>query len=353
MNLTLKTIKKFDKKDMYSSIGELHMQCKQVLGESNQIKVPKNYKKIDKVVVSGMGASILGGHFIKSLYRDSLKVPIELVSDYTLPAYANSKTLYIISSYSGTTEETIATLKEARKKKAKIFIITAGGLLKRFSKKYKIPSYIFEPKNNPCNEPRMGLGYSIFGKIILFDKLGLIKINKKELESTIKTIKKFSDKFEISNPKNNPALKTAVKLKNKIPVIIGSEILKANIHAFNNQINENAKNFSTWMEIPNINHHLLEGLKNPASNTKNLIFVFLNSNLYYKRNQIRYKITEKVVKKNNIDTTEYKLLSKNKLDQSFEALVFGSYTSFYLAMLNQLNPSPVPFVDFFKKEISK
>jgi len=353
MILNLNTIKKFDKKNMYSSIDSLHLQCRQVLEEKNQIKLPKNYKNINKVVVSGMGASILGGHIIKSLYKDSLKVPVELVRNYTLPAYVNSKTLCIISSYSGTTEETIATFKEARKKKAKIFIITAGGPLKKFSEKYKIPSYIFEPKNNPCNEPRMGLGYSIFGKIMIFNKLGLIKITNKEFENTIKAIKKFSAIFEISNQKNNPALKTAFKLKGKIPVIIGSEILKGNIHAFNNQINENAKNFSTWMEIPNINHHLLEGLKNPTSNTKNLVFLFLNSDLYHKRNQIRYKITEKVIKKNKIESIEYKLKSKSKLEQAFEALILGSYTSFYLSMLNKLNPSPVPFVDFFKKEINK
>ncbi|MBT4433343.1 SIS domain-containing protein [Candidatus Falkowbacteria bacterium] len=348
-----KTIQKLDKKNMYSSIASLSSQCKQVLEEQNSIKIPSNYKNIDNIIVSGMGASNLGGYIIKNLYKQELKVPIEIVKDYNLPNYVNKKTLCIISSYSGTTEETLSTLKEARKKGAKIFIITTGGKLNKFALKYKIPSYIFEPKNNPCNEPRMGLGYSIFGQIIIFNKLGLLKITNKEFKSVIKTIKKFNNKFNIENKKNNYSLEVAKKIHNKIPIVIGSEILLGNIHAFNNQINENAKNFSTRMELPNINHHLLEGLREPKSNQKNLCFIFLNSHLYHKRNQKRYEITKKVIKKNKINFTEYSLSSKTKLDQVFEALVFGSYASFYLAMLNKINPSPVPFVDFFKKEIGK
>ncbi len=353
MQLNIKTIKKLDRENMYSSIGELYRQCEQVLKESNKIKIPTAYKNVKNIIISGMGGSIIGGHIIKSIFKEQIKIPIEMVNNYQLPGYINKNTLCIISSYSGSTEETISAFRQAKKSKAKIIIITSGGKLKQLAEKEKIPSYIFNASHNHCKEPRMGLGYSIFGQIILLNKAGIIKINKKDLPAVIKIIKKFDKKYNIKNTANNLAVKIAKKIYEEIPILISSEFLMGNAHTFGNQINENAKNLSSWMEIPEINHHLLEGLKYPKSNKKNVCFVFLQSKLFYRRNQLRYKITKKVLRKNKISFTQYEAQSKNKLLQSFEILVLGSYVSFYLAMLNKLNPSPVPHVDYFKREMKK
>lgn len=353
MAINLKTIKKLDRQQMYDSIDKLYLQCQQVLNESNSIKIPKSYKSIKNVVISGMGGSIIGGHIIKSIFSDQIKVPIELSNNYTVPNYVNKDTLCIISSYSGSTEETVSALKEAKKKKAKILIITSGGKLKKISEKNNIPGYIFNPKHNKCGEPRIGLGYSIFGQLILLKKSGIIKITNDELKSVIDTIDNFNKKFNVKNKINNAAISIAKKIHEKIPVLVGSEFLMGNIHTFNNQINENAKNFSTWMEIPEINHHLLEGLKNPKTNKQNICFVFIKSKIFHKRNQSRYKITQNTLKKNKIKFIEYKAVSKTKISQSFEILVLGSYISFYASILYGIDPSPVPYVDYFKKEINK
>ena len=199
MAINLKTIKKLDRQQMYESIGDLHLQCQQVLSESNLIKIPVSYKSIKNVVISGMGGSIIGGHIIKSIFNDQIKVPIELSSNYTIPSYVNRNTLCIISSYSGSTEETISAFKMAKKSDAKILIITSGGKLKRLAEKHNIPGYIFKPEHNRCGEPRIGLGYSIFGQLILLKKSGVIKVTNKDLSNTIDTIKDFNKKLNIKN----------------------------------------------------------------------------------------------------------------------------------------------------------
>lgn len=350
-SINLKTIEKLDKKNLYNSIQELDLQCSQVVDEMKKIKIPPAYKKASNIIVSGMGGSALGARIIKSIFLEELKIPMEIVNNYKLPAYLNKNSLCVISSYSGNTEETISCFNQARKQKAKIFVIASGGKLTNLAKKYKIPSYIFNPKYNSCNTPRMALGYSIFAQLLLFQKIGLVKITKNEFKKSIETIEFFNKKFVLQNKVDNQALKIARAMFEKIPLIIGSEFLVGNCRAFRNQINEGSKNFSTFMEIPEINHHLLEGLQNPKTNSKNLMFLFLNSNLYHKRNQLRYKITEKIIKQHNIDFVEYKLTSKTKLQQSMELLVLGSYASFYLAMLNNLDPSPNPYVDYLKKQM--
>jgi len=129
-----------------------------------------------------------------------------------------------------------------------------------------------------------------------------------------------------------------------------SNAIKGNVHVVTNQTNENGKHFACFFPIPELNHHLMEGLKNPAAN-KNLKFFLITSNLYHPRNQKRYKILKTVLAKNKIDFAEYQPKAKTKLLQAFEVLNFGSYLSFYLAMSYNLDPTPVPLVDFFKKHL--
>jgi glucose/mannose-6-phosphate isomerase len=231
--------------------------------------------------------------------------------------------------------------REGKKRKAKILGLATGSKLANFLRADNYPAYIFKPTYNPSSEPRMGLGYSIIGQIGLLAKCGLLKISDQEIKGVVSELScrpRFIEKI-------------AATLKNKIPLIVASEFLFGNAHVMANQINENAKCFATYFELPELNHHLMEGLKNPSTNKKELIFFLINSDLYLPRIQKRYKILKTVLTKNKIGFLEYRPAAKTKLIQVFEVLSFGSYLSFYLAMNYNLNPSPVPWVDFFKKQL--
>lgn len=346
-------IEKLDKNKVRVSLESLSLQCQQAWQEVKKVKIPASYKKASNILINGMGGSGLGGHVIQTLFSDRLKVPLQVVNSYNLPAYLSEKTLYIIVSYSGTTEEPISTGREAIKKRAKILGITTGGKLKQFLIRNNIPGYLFDPKHNPCGEPRMGQGYMLMGQFGLLKKCGMINITDQEIEKAIEAVGQAKKKFGLVNPlPKNPAKKIAQACKNKIPILIGSEFLVANTHTFANQINENGKNFAAYFVIPELNHHLMEGLKNPQFNKKFLIFVFLESDLYHSRVRIRHKITKKVIQKHGIKVVGYKSRAKTKIEQVFEILSLGGYVSFYLAMLYQIDPSFIPWVDYFKKELA-
>jgi glucose/mannose-6-phosphate isomerase len=101
-----------------------------------------------------------------------------------------------------------------------------------------------------------------------------------------------------------------------------------------------------------MNHYAIEGLGNPKKNKDNLIFVFFESKLYHPRVQRRLALTREIVKKNQIKILSYQLSGQDKLIQSFEMLNFGSWLTFYLAMLNEVNPSLIPWVDWFKQKLA-
>ncbi|MBI4100194.1 SIS domain-containing protein [Candidatus Microgenomates bacterium] len=337
-----KKIQELDKSQMLESIEALPQQCLQAWEETRQLPIPENYKDIENIVVSGMGGSALGSAVIKANFGQDLP-PLEIVNDYHLPQYVNEKTLVVLSSYSGGTEETLACAQEAKEKKAKILGITTGGDLGKFLSENNFPGYIFEPKFNFCGQPRIGLGYSTLGQMGLLMKAGILKINGEEVRGFIDQLNSSKERIK------KQAGEKAESLKNRIPIIIAAEFLSGNAHVLANQFNENSKTMSFYFLLPELNHHLLEALKHPQE--KNIDFLFLNSNLYSEKIRKRLDLTKTVVQKNNINSSEFKTENSNKFLQALETLWFGSFLSFSLALSYEIDPAPIPWVDYFKEEL--
>ncbi|MBU0707006.1 bifunctional phosphoglucose/phosphomannose isomerase [Patescibacteria group bacterium] len=348
-----KLFQKLDQSQMAKSIEELNLQFLQTWKEVKSIKLPESYKKVNKVVLNGMGGSGLAGRLVKVLFSDRMSIPIDHMHDYDLPKIVDKNTLYIVVSYSGNTEEPVSTIQKAIRRKAKIFIIANGGRLAKIADKYNIPAYIFEEKYNTSHQPRMGLGYNLGSLIGVLNQLKIIKMTDSDFYSALKIINRKKNHFSSEQASSkNLAKKIAQQIHGKFPVIITSEFLEGNAHIFRNQINENGKNYADYFLIPELNHHLLEGLLNPKLKVNNLIFLFFKSKLFHARNQRRHTITQKVLSRLGITYLEYELTGKKKLSQSFEMLLLGSYISYYLAILNKIDPSPIPWVDYFKKQLS-
>lgn len=358
MNLdNVKKIKKLDTGQVAESISALPFQIRQVLHEARLIKIPGEYGKTTQAVVNGMGGSNIGAGIIKSVFSGEVKIPISITPGYEVPANVNDKTLYVISSYSGTTEEPLCAYEEAKKRGAKIIAITSRGAKNKLEKimiKDNIPGYIFKPEHNPSGQPRLGLGYSIFGMAVMLAKAGLFKIDVGEAENMIASLEIWDRELRPAvNLRGNAAKQLALKLPGRQIILVAAEFLIGNVRAMRNQFCENSKHFATYLALPDLNHFAMEGLANPKSNKKDLIFLFFDSELYHPRVQKRSRLTKEVIKKNGIEALSHNLTGKTKLAQAFEMLQLGSWTTYYLAVLNKINPVKIPWVDWFKKELEK
>jgi len=347
----LAEIKRLDKKNMLGSLESLAGQVKDISAAVKKIKTAAS--GIDNIVVLGMGGSGLGAHIVRSVFGKEIKAPLSVVHGYRCPGFVCQRSLVIAASYSGNTEEVLSAFAEAKKKKAKLAVIAAGGALAALAKKEKVPAVIFTTKNNPCGSPRMGLGYAIFGLAFLLAKFGLMKFGDKEAAAAVAIISRAQKRFGPSVAmKKNPAKRIALKVANQSVWFIGAEHLSGNAHVAANQMNENAKRFAGYFLIPELNHHLLEGMLNPAGNKKNLCFIFLESKLFDQRNQKRFSVTKSVLSQNKIVCESVILTEKTKFGQALEAIIFSGYASFYSAVASGIDPTPIPFVDYFKKAMS-
>ncbi len=349
-----KTYKKLDRHQVADSINLFAEQLREAYLESQKINLPMSYKKIKNILINGMGGSAYCGYVLKALYDHELKVPVETTNSYNLPGWVNQDTLVVTSSYSGTTEETVNSFYQAQKRKAKIIAICQGELLARLALKNKVPSYIFSAKNNPSNQPRIGLGYTIVGLLGLFAKINLINFKKNDFNSTLNLVKRVNNQWsnKIATIKN-PVKSLALKLNNRRLLIIGAEHLAANAHILANQLNETSKTLAAFHLIPELNHHLMEGIRFPISNKKDLAFLFLDSEIYDMKIKKRFQVTKKVVAKNEIKYFNFSALGKNTLEQTFSTMVFSGWLSYYLGILNNVDPVKIPWVDYFKNELAK
>jgi glucose/mannose-6-phosphate isomerase len=346
-----KQLGKIDKNGAIDSIEQLPQQMIQAWKEVSAIKLPASYKNFSNVFVCGMGASWLGTHIIQGLMIDRLRIPVLVGHDYVLPGYVGKDTLLIASSYSGTTEETVEAMKKGYEKGAKVITVSTGGTLAKFAREKELPNYTFNPTHNPAKSPRLGLGYSVIAQMSFLAKAGVLDIDENEILDSISYLQHRVNELR-PEAKNNEAQVMAFSLEGYIPIIIAGTFLWGSAHAFSNMINETSKKFATYLQIPELNHHNMEGLAHPPEIRK-LKYVFLSSSLYDERVQKRILVTQDVVMRNNVGHLTYAVGGKTKLVQAFDALLFASFVSYYLAMMYGMDPSSNPWVDYFKLELAK
>ncbi len=346
-------IAKFDKSNVLGSVEALADQVRHAWEDAQNITFQPT-AEIKNVVVAGMGGSGLGAYLIKTVFKDKLKVPFDYVNSYTLPGYVNENSLVVLASYSGGTEEILACAQDATLRHAQIMGICAGGKLGELAKQNNWPSYIINPTHNPSNQPRMAIGYAVFGTIVLLTKAGVISLSQTEVDEVITTIIDMGEKCKPEVPAdNNPAKLVAYQTQNFRPIYVGSEFMEGALHVSTNQFNENAKIYADYKVVPEINHHLMEGLKFPESNEHTHLFIFVNSKLYSQRNQARMDLTRQVVEQNHIPTFVVDLESPTALTQAFESITLFGFAGTYLSVLEGIDPAPIPFVDWFKHELEK
>lgn len=346
-------IKKVDPQNVLGSVEALANQLEHAWQDTQKLNINFS-RKPQNIVVAAMGGSGLGPDVIKHLFKEEIQVPLEIVNDYTLPGYVDHNSLVVLASYSGTTEEVINCIQQAQDKKAQLLIVAAGGKLAEFAKENQVPAYIINAKHNPSNQPRMAIGYAIVGMIGLLNKAGFIKVTEDEIKAAIQAVTAKTQECSVEIPADeNPAKTLAFTLVDKRPYLVASEFLLGAVHAASNQINENSKVFSLHLQVPEINHHLLESLEYPQSNQNDCIFLFFNSQFYLERNQLRMKLTQEAVEKQGCETLAINLSSSSKITQVFELITLMAFTNTYLAILYNVDPSQIQLVDWFKQELAK
>ncbi len=346
-------IKAADKSFLLGSVEVLPDQIQDAWDQVKPLTFPDSYSSVKNIVVSGMGGSNLGSLIIKRLFKDELQLPLEVYPHYQLPGYISSESLVILSSYSGNTEETISAATQAKEVGAKIIVISAGGKLVELAKENDWPLYLINPTFNPSEQPRMAIGYAVFGQLAIFAKLGLINISDDEVLNLVDKLKVLVKNLSPEN-EHSPAKLLAFSAFDKHTIFVAAEHLIGAAHVINNQFNENAKVLTSEWHLPEFNHHYLEALSFPKLAKDTTIFFLFNSPLYHERVQKRVLITKELIESKGFEVQLIQATAPSKLEQVFEIIQLGEFVACYLPILYGItDPGPVPNVEEFKSKMAK
>lgn len=343
-------VKKYDKTGMLTLIETFPAQIQEAveIGKKADLgSLETTIKDVNSIIFLGMGGSAIGGDLIRSVLASELKIPMTVNREYHLPAFVNEKTLVIASSYSGNTEETITALKEAIDRGAKVLCISTGGRILEIAKENNYPII-----NIPGGiSPRAALGYSFFPILVAFMRLGLIANKNADIEETIALLKEMKIQLSLSTP-GNLAQALAKDLQDRIPLIYGSEGFRGVVASrWKGQINENSKHLAYWNAFAELNHNETVGWENPKL-TKDIHLIVLRDN-EDERMSKRIEVTSSIIRPHVHGITEIKSRGKSDIARMFSLIYVGDFVSWYLAMLNGADPTPVKVIDHLKNELSK
>lgn len=347
-----KLIKKLDRSDMLGFISGLPGQCRDAYAIGNSVNINRSAVKINNMIFAGMGGSGIGPGIVTVYLRDELKIPASICRNYTLPDFAGGDTLLFCSSYSGNTEETLSCFEQGLKRNAFIITMGAGGRLKELSLKNSL-AHISVPPEYP---PRAAIGYMSITILGALAKLGFIKDKEKDVKELFSILSDVRDK-EIGSSvplKKNISKQIAVRLYKRYPVIYGSaDTTEAVAIRWREQIAENSKALSSGNTLPEMDHNEITGWRFPEALLKDFKAIMLCDKDDHERTKERVRISCEIIKRSRADALVLKREDGGRLARMYSLMYIGDFASFYLAVLNNIDPTPVDNVDYLKRELAK
>ena len=347
------SIKEYDRSGMLELIESLPDQCQDAKRIGYEYELPKDFKAgFSNIVCAGLGGSAIGADLVRSYISADAKIPLFVNRSYTLPDFAGDRTLFIASSYSGNTEEVLSAYREAKKRSCETVVITSGGKLSKLAREDGA-AMIGIPPGLP---PRAALGYSFFPLLILLSRIGIIKDQDFFIDDAIRNLRRIKDTRlgRGKKSKENPAKSIAAGIYGKLPVIYAAcDRMDSVVTRWRGQLAENSKNLSSGNLFPEMNHNEIVGWENPKKILKDCVVIMLKDTDDHPRVARRMGITKKIFRKNKIGVIGVRSAGKELLARMFSLIYMGDYVSFYLSVLNKIDPSPVERIAYLKKELAR
>lgn len=337
-----------DPQKMIDHINNLPQQLLDAWQDAREFDLP-DWQGIEKVLISGVGGSAIGGELVAAYISPQAGVPVFIQRDYQLPAWAQGEdTLVICSSHSGNTEETLSVFKQAFDAGCRILAVCTGGQLAQQAADNNYPVWQFEYNS----QPRAAIGYSFALQLAVLWRLGLIPDPTNDLQGAVEAMQTQQPGLLPEIPAvNNPAKRMAGQLMERSITIFGAGFLGPVARRWKCQINENAKAQAAFEVLPEADHNALQGILQPEGLSGATMNIFLRAKAGHARNQLRDDFTRMTFMLEGQNTDFYKAKGKTQLAQMWTALHFGDYVSYYLAMAYGTDPTPVPMLADLKEKM--
>jgi len=334
-----------DRAGMLNRILNLPTQIREAWSIAQGYQLPNAYSGASHVVICGMGGSAIGGDLTRALVEPEMRVPVQVVRGYDLPRYVGRDSLVILSSFSGTTEEVLSVAHQALAAQARVIGVTTGGDVAKLGRQVDFPvvSFSFD------GTPREAVGFSTFLMLGILARLGYVSDPTTQVEDAAGVIERMSVELGPDVPTDeNSAKRLAQELSSKIVVIYGGGHLSDVARRWKGQMNENAKSWAFFEQLPELNHNALLGYKFPSEAEQRMMVVILSSSLNHPRITLREEITRELLGAWGVRARRVEARGKSRLEHVMSSAWYGDIVSYYLALVHEVDPNEMDLLTFFK-----
>ena len=346
---------------MGEQIAAFPQRVMQGWNDASALALPNEYQDAHHVVVQGMGGSAIAGDIaaeaVYAIREPGAPQPqIDVFRDYGAHPAAGPGSLVIVMSHSGRTEEALSGVEASRERGAHLIVMTGGGPLGEAARDNGFPIAMMPENGGP---PRTYLPYALGAMLRIFVDLGIAPPSTEsalidavtELESRQADFGPTCNRTEAGRV--NPAKDLARELSGRIPVIVSARGLASAARRWKTQLNENAKTPAWTEELPEMHHNAIVGFEQPNL-SDNLAVVLLGPPSTQSRSlHDRYAISQRILSDLGVSVHWPSLAGVTPLSRLLEAVLLGDYVSYYLALVNGIDPTPTMALDSIKAQIRR
>jgi glucose/mannose-6-phosphate isomerase len=300
------------------------------------------------LIVAGMGGSAVGGRLAQGAIGARLRRPLVVADAYALPGWAGPDTLVLCSSYSGTTEETLAAYDDAAERGAPRLVATTGGDLGERARRDGVP-VIPIPGGF---QPRAAVGYSLVAALEAATVSGAAPSLRAEVEGAAALAAELAADWGPDGPDDGQAKTLARRLHDTVPVVAGTGLGASAAYRWKCQINENAGVAAFAGAVPEIDHNEVVGWP-AARELGRFSAVFLEDPGSHPRNRLRIELTADQARAGTDVVEVVAPRGETPLERLVSHVLLGDLVSLYLAVLRGKDPVEVPPIDALKAALAE
>ncbi|MSO42322.1 MAG: bifunctional phosphoglucose/phosphomannose isomerase [Solirubrobacterales bacterium] len=287
--------------------------------------------------VCGMGGSAIGGDLAAAAFGDRLTRPLLTVRGYGLPSWAPAGPAVLCSSYSGQTEETLASFAAAEALDARRLVATTGGELADLARSEDVPVV-----GLPAGlQPRAAVGYMFACAAELAALAGAGPRINTEIDAAAARLEQRRDAILARS------VEIADALGHATVVIHGSALTDPVAYRWACEINENAKLPAFRSTLSESNHNQIAGWAG-AAGVGRYSCVFLEDSDQPPRGRRRFGLTESQISSSVENVVRLEVEGETRTERLLELVQLGDLVSLHLAARHGVDPSSMQAIDALK-----
>jgi len=349
----LGAIERLDSEDVLGAVERFADQCHEAWTIGRAATGLPDATGVDSIVVLGMGGSGISGDVTQAVVEPRLPIPFRVIKSYgPLPEWVGRNTLVFAVSYSGSTEESVAALKDTHARGARIVTISSGGPLQELAAEYGV-AHVAIPSGL---QPRASLGYLTLPILAVLVSVGLVSDLQADVDEAIEVLGTLAERcHRKTSVVENPAKDLASRILGRIPVVYGGYPLGGvAAQRFKCDLNEYAKTPAFYNVFPELDHNEIVGWSRLAELTSStFVVVMLRDPEEHPRVALRFEITRKLIEDKLAAVVEVHAEGDSALSRLLSLVFVTQMAAIYLGIAYGVDPGPVAVIQQLKGELAE